>query len=428
MKFVIATKDFSGLGFAIRLIEEGHEVIVAHQIPDDDLKPEQKESYDKVGDGFIKKFPLNKIMARRNKMKDWYWIWDANHNVPENELLRKEGFKILGGGEFCETMEHDREACAEFAEKYGLQSPPTFPFTDTGSAISFAQQNCETAYVFKPDEGENFETWVPESEDAMDANRELIIHLESLDNSGSFILQERKDGVETNVEVWFTNGEPKFAFMCMESKKKLGKDLGEMSGCAFDFAWEIPLDSEAVKQTVGKLYPAYKEMNYTGFADANFIAAKDGIWFFEKCERFGYNSHPNLLWTLNKDELGQTLADIIDGNFKPNFAPGFGASVRLYTDHPKMGKAIQFPEKLWRDIFLWDAYKEDDLIKTVGYDDSILIVTGYGYTIQTAWENLLSKAEKIKFPGVGYRTDGDRTDYPSSPVRRYEGLKAMKLI
>ena len=48
-------------------------------------------------------------------------------------------------------------------------------------------------------------------------------------------------------------------------------------------------------------------MKYTGFADANFIAARDGIWFFEKCERFGYNAHVNLFWNLNLSTLGEVL-------------------------------------------------------------------------------------------------------------------------
>jgi len=31
----------------------------------------------------------------------------------------------------------------------------------------------------------------------------------------------------------------------------------------------------------------------------------------------------------------------------------------------------------------------------------------------------------VKFPGHAFRTDGAGTDYPSSPLRRYEALQAM---
>ena len=427
--FVVVTKDWSGLGWAMRLKDEGHKVLMAYQIDPAKLNDEQtKKGYELVGNGIIDKFPLKNIMSKRDKMKDWYWVWDANHNVEENELLKKEGFKVFMGGKFADMMEHDRNACLKFAEKYGLKSPESFPFSDAKQAIKFVEQNEETAYVFKPDEGENFETWVPESEDACDANHELQRHLETLDSKGNFILQERKEGVETNIEVWFVKGEPKFAFMGIESKKKIVGDLGEFTGCAFDFVFEVPLDCEAVKQSVGKLYPAYRAMNFTGLADANFIAAKDGIWFFEKCERFGYNAHPNLLFNLNQDELGETLASLVDGTFKPNFTPGFGSSVSLYTDHPKSGKAIQFPEKYYKNIYFWDAYKEGDKFMTAGYDGSVLIALGFGYTIPTAWESCLTVADKIKFPGRAFRNDGDKACYPSSPLRRYEALVAMGLI
>lgn len=428
-KFVIVSKDFSGLSWAIRLQEEGNKVILAYKPDEKDFKkPEDKETYDLVGNGLITKFPLDAIMKKRSSMRDWYWIWDANHNVPENEILRKEGFKVFEGGEFNDKLEHDRDFALKFTEKYGLTHPESFPFNDAKTAIKFLESNEDTAYVFKPDEGESYETWLPESESNVDANLELRVHLQSLQKKESFVLQERKNGVETNVEVWMVKGEPKFAFMCIESKRKLNDDLGEFVGCGFDFAFEIPLDSLAVKNSIGKMFGVYKEMKFTGFVDANFIVGKDDVYFFESCNRFGYNSHPNLFWNLNLDPLGDTLASLVDGTFKPHFSKGFGASVSLYTDHPRTGKAIQFPDKMLNSLFLWDVYKEGDLYLTAGFDNSVLVVTAFGYTIQTAWENLMEKAKKIKYPGISYRTDGDKTCYPTSPIRRFQALETMDYL
>jgi phosphoribosylamine-glycine ligase len=245
---------------------------------------------------------------------------------------------------------------------------------------------------------------------------------------GSFILQERKEGVEANVEVWFQNGDPVFAFMDLECKKRMNGDLGDLIGCAFDFAFTVPLESKAVAETIGNLVPAYREMKYTGFADANFVAARDGIWFFEKCERFGYNSHVNLLFNLAQRKIGDILASLIDGHFTPCFAGGFGATVTMSTrQNPAGGKVVQFPPKLWKHIFFWDVYKEGDSYLTAGFEKEgyVLLVNGYGYTIPTAWENVMHHAARIKFPDRSYRTDGDRTDFPQSPIRRYEALRAM---
>ena len=426
MKFVVATQEYDGLGFAVRLQDEGHDVILA-------TNPvcHVDDAYDLVGNGLVKKQRLCSLLESRSEKRDWYWIWDFNHSVAENELLRAEGFHVLGGGRFADTMEHDRSACLEFAARYGLVPPPSHAFSDPAEAIRFCSRHAGTAYVYKPDEGANCETFLPESTDPEEGNFELRKHLETLRHDGSFILQERKEGVEANVEVWFQRGQPVYAFMDLECKKRMAGDLGDLVGCAFDFAFTIPLESRAVGETVGKLFPAYREIAYTGFADANFIAARDGIWFLEKCERFGYNAHVNLLFNLAQRGVGEIFANLIEDNFEACFSGGFGASVTMSTRQNAVGgKAVQFPPKLWRNIFFWDVYKEGPSYLTAGYEKEgyVLIVNGYGYTIPTAWENVMRNASLIKFPDRSYRTDGDRTDFPQSPLRRYEALRAMGYI
>jgi hypothetical protein len=46
----------------------------------------------------------------------------------------------------------------------------------------------------------------------------------------------------------------------------------------------------------------------------------------------------------------------------------------------------------------------------------------------TAWEAVMKKAAEVRFPYRHYRPDGDQTNYSSSPIRRYEALKAMGYI
>jgi len=432
MRFLIATADYSGLGFAVRLQDEGHEAILVTNPPEPVLKdPERLRRYELVGANMVTKAPLAEMMARREDFRDAYWIWDHNHSVRENEELRAGGFKVLGGGEYAYRMEHDRGACLEQVAVYGLLAPPSVRFENTSEAVRFCEQHRRIAYVYKPDEGAHHETFLPESEDPVEANEELRLHLASIDPGCAFILQERKEGVETNVEVWFVDGDPVFAFMTLEAKKRYALDMGELIGCAFDFDFVVPLDCKAVRESVGKLFPFYKNMKYTGFGDANFIASRDGIWFFEKCERFGYNAHPNLLFNLSTRGVGEVLAALVDKSILPDFSGGFGATVTMMTkENPAGDKPIMFPPRLWPDIFWWDVYKRDGLYLTAGYDADgyVLVVNGYGYTIPTAWENVAKKAAQIRFPYRNYRPDGAGVDYPSSPMRRYEALKAMNYI
>jgi hypothetical protein len=202
-------------------------------------------------------------------------------------------------------------------------------------------------------------------------------------------------------------------------------------GCALDFAFVVPLDCRAVLDSVGKLFPAYAEMKFTGFGDANVIADKDGVWFLEKCERLGYNAHPNLLFNLSRRPLGEVFASLHDGSFAPDFAEGFGASVTMSTkENAPCGMAILIPERDARDVYLFDAYRRGGRLVTAGYDEEgdVLVVTGHGYTIPTAWEAVAKRAAEIRFPYRHYRSDGDGTNFPSSPIRRYEALKAMGYI
>src|SRR3954453_3733606 len=352
MRFIVVTRDYSGLGFAVRLQDEGHDVILATSPSEEDqADPGRMQCFNLAGQGMVDKTPLPDVFAARAEHKESYWIWDHNHSVEQNETLRAEGFKVLGGGGYADTMEHDRNACLEHAAVYGLLAPPSHRFENTSEAIEFCRRNPRTAYVYKPDEGANFETFLPESEDSVDANEEMRLFLASIDPKCAFILQERKEGVETNVEVWFDRGDPVFAFMTLESKKRCALDLGELVGCAFDFSFVIPLESKAVTESVGKLYPAYQKMQYTGFGDANFIASRDGIWFFEKCERFGYNAHPNLLFNLSRKGVGEVFSSLIDKTLRPEFSGGFGATITMMTkENPAGDNPIMFPPRLWPDI------------------------------------------------------------------------------
>src|SRR3954462_1374932 len=155
MRFVVATRHHTGLGFALRLQDEGHDVLVA---PSGTSDRRLEEEYALVGNGMVAKLPLADAMRDRAQWKDAIWIWDENHSVQENELLRSEGFRVFGGGQYANSMEHDRDACLTLVGKYGLQPPPSFPFSGVDEGLRFVEGNPDTAFVYKPDAGETFET------------------------------------------------------------------------------------------------------------------------------------------------------------------------------------------------------------------------------------------------------------------------------
>jgi len=381
-----------------------------------------------VGQSIIDRRPLAELMARRSEFQDWYWIWDANHSVGQNELLRNEGFRVFGGGRFPDLMEHDRDFAIRYCAEYGLQAPETHRFTNAHRATAFLERRSDTAFVYKPDRGLAPETWIPEEDDDESANLALRMLLESSVPSGPFVLQERKRGVEANVEVWFVNGEPRFALLLLECKRNGNSDRGEMTGCSLDFVFEISLESPVVLETVGKLFTAYRRSGYTGFGDANVIIDEEGFWLLEKCERFGYNCHPNLLWSLNRDELGQTLASLVDGTFKPNFRDAYGASVTVYNDGNLPGRRLTIPEEILDSIYFWDVYKEGGSWLSAGFEDSLLMISASGCTPSCAWNRVMERVQRRGSDVIGFRTDGASTEYANSPLQRLAALEDMRLI
>ncbi len=424
--FVIVSEDFTGLGWAKKLLDEGNDVIFAYKLKEDD---EKKEEAKMVGKGIVDVFDLETVFKDRKTYKDWYWIFDMNVHVKVARQLFEEGYKVLGGQEISEKMENDRQFASNLMERYGIKSPPTHEFKSVEEGLAFLEENPEKAFVFKPDQPNGICcTYVPDSVKNEKANEELRVYLASLSETGTYILQERIKGVETNFEVWFHQGTPFFAMCNIECKKKLNQDFGGMVGCSQSIDFTIPLECKAVTSTIGKLYEFYKELEYTGFVDANIIVYDNENYYLETCNRFGYNSHPNLFFSVAKVPVGEILADIIDGNidnFYDKMRYGFGASITLYTDQEKKGLPIFIEEDARDNFFMFDGYKENDQTFMSGYCGEIGIVTDHGYTIKEAAEEVLEKAKLIRFPMRSMRSDIDKNDYPSSPQGRYDALDAM---
>jgi phosphoribosylamine--glycine ligase len=426
MGIIIVTNDWSGLGFALdsRLTSK---VIMAYKpvkIEEEDVDP-----YCKVGDGLVKKIFLDDIIEKREKYKDWYWIWDGNHNTDAGELLRKEGFKVFGGTEFTFKLEEDRSIGIKFAEKCGLNSPEQKDFHSVEEGIKFLEEHEEQAYVYKPDDEDSAYTTVPMSDEPPKANKEIQRLIKSL-GFQNYVLQEKVKGIEVNVESWYIKGKPVFTFANLENKKLHAGDLGSAAGCCFDCGWVIENDCKLAEITVRNFDKEMLAIKYTGFADCNVIIGDYyQVYFLEFCYRFGYCSHPNLSLNLMERPILEVVADMIDGKFDCQFKAGFGASVGLFNDHYKTGLPLYVPDTIKDKFYLFDGYLgDDDEIELAGYGKELGIVCGHDYTPEDALKEAMDNADKIKTSNKYYRTDADSRTIPNSVVQRYKALQALKLL
>ncbi len=432
--FVIVTQDWCGLGWGKMLRDCGQRVIFAIERKEDD----EEDNFEWVGENMGEKMDLSEAV-KSAELRNAYWIWDYNHNSDVAEKLRSKGYKVFGGQEFADKSEHDRDFGLAIVKRAGLQTPESFAFSDINAGITHMMSNPDKAYVFKPDEpgGEKNPAWqttVPDNDLDGRANEEMQKFLESFPNAPStFILQERKSGVEINIEVWLYDGKPILAYANFECKKKYNHDLGPLVGCAQDIGFIVPLNCKIVEDTIGVLIqqPEYKNMKGMLFADMNLIVGKNQYWFLEFCNRFGYNSHPNLFINLAIDPFDEIIKDLIDGeveNMSQRFDAGFGASITMRIDEPVHGLPLIIPEELGSKFYHFDTYWDDDEFRLAGYGNETGIVCGHDYDLKSAAEEVKRNFDKIHFPFRAGRTDIDRQDYFSNPYERWVASNAMKLF
>ena len=341
------------------------------------------------------------------------------------------------GSKFCFDLEEDRGFGLDFAESCGLHSPEWKEFTSDTEAISFLEANEDKAYVFKPCGDEDKSKTQPfyHTPEAANANKQCRRYVVSIFKNlkeKRFILQERKKGVEVNTEIFFSRGVPVLAQANLECKMMLNHDLGKPTGCVGDVCWKVPVDSPLIQMSCGKMTEKLAEMKYTGFADSNVIIGDDEVWFLEFCFRPGYNAHPSFFQSISKKTFLQTMADLIDG-VPVDAYPGFGGSVSLRCEMDHGGLPIYVPESNIDNVYFYDVYKDETYEEEGDYlmgdgDSDIGIVIDKAYTIENALHNAMDIAFKIKAPGIGFRTDLHKKDFPLSPQSRYEALQAMHLV
>ncbi len=431
-KYILVTKDFSGLGFALDEIDNGAEVIIAYggqEFKDD----KEEEAYLKTGEGMIEKYPIEEIMPDRKNFKGWYFVFDGNHNTNEGEKLRKEGFKVWGGSKFTDDLENDREFGMEFAASCGLYSPEQKEFSGAEEGIAYLEENEDCAFVFKPNGiSDNSKTYVPVNDEPAKANKEVRDFIQAFANdecTSSYILQKMVKGVEVNVEGYFIKGTCVFAHANFENKKSYQAEMGRATGCAFDVDFEISLDSELYKMTVGKMSGKLEKMNYTGLADANVLIGDfNQVYFLEFCYRAGYNAAVNFHKNICNKTFLETCADMIDGIVDITAKKGFGVTITMFTDDFYTGLPIYIPDNIEKDVYLFDAYLDEEGLRMAGTSNEILIVCDHGYTISETLKDCEEKCEKIIFKDRYFRLDTWEHKTNKSPQRRMEALQQMGLL
>jgi len=408
-KFLFVTIDSLIADIAWRVLLEGHRVKYYVESPED------KE----VGMGFVE------IVEDWEACVPWADIIvfdDVLGQGKKAEKLRKQGKLVIGGSEYTDKLEDDREFGQEELRKVGINIIPYKVFSDFDEAIKFVKENPDR-YVVKPcGEAANLKglLFIGEEEDGRDVLQVLDDYKKAWSKKiPIFQLQKRIGGVEVAVGAFF-NGKQFITPINVNFEHKklfpgnLGPSTGEMGTSMF---WSEP--NKLFNQTLKRMEPKLAEENYIGYIDLNCMVNSNGIYPLEFTSRFGYPSifiqEEGML-----TQIGDFFYEIAQGQ-SPSLKvrSGFQVGVRIvvppfpFTDKEtfrvKSKDSIVFFKKPVRGVHFEDVKLVNGEWVVTGNTGVILVVCGCGQTMKQAQANAYKKIKNISIPHMYYRDDiGDR--------------------
>lgn len=407
-KFLFVSLESLSGDLAWTLKKEGHEVRCFIK---------EKSDHD-VYNGFVEK------ADRWEDLVDWadVVIFDDVEFGSIAEKLRKKGKLVIGGSEYTDRLEIDREFGQQELKKHGVSILPSWNFTDYDEAIAFIKQNPDR-YVFKPSgntpSGGKGLLFIGQEEDG----RDLLELLEQNKKVWSkkapwFHLQKFVSGVEVAVGAYFNGKEFLLPINVNFEHKRvfpgdIGPFAGEMGTLVF---WSEP--NNLFRATLGKMLPALQSSGYIGYVDINCIVNGRGIYPLEFTSRFGY---PILFIHLEgiTMPIGEWLQKLVRGeNFELKTKKGFQIGVRINVPSFFAKSKDRETVEMYRDlpilfkkqtslegVHVEDVKIEDGVWRIAGESGVLMTVTGSGSTVEEARRQAYSRVQNIMITNMFYRTD-----------------------
>lgn len=408
LKFLFVSLESLSGDLAWTLKKEGHEV---------KCYIKAKSDAD-VYNGFVEK------VERWEDFVDWadVIIFDDVEFGSVAERLRKKGKFVIGGSEYTDKLEIDREFGQAELKRHGVNVLPSWHFSSYDEAIAFIKTNPDR-YVFKPSgntpSGGKGLLFIGQEEDG----RDLVELLEQNKNvwqkkAPLFLLQKFVSGVEVAVGAFF-NGK-NFIYpinVNFEHKRVFPGDIGPFAGEMGTLVfWSNP--NNLFNTTLGKMLPALQNSGYIGYIDINCIVNGRGIYPLEFTSRLGY---PILFIQLEGIMMpaGEWIYKMARGeDFELKTKKGFQIGVRISVptffakskDHETVEMYRDLPILFKKagsmdGIHIEDVKLDNDVWRIAGESGVLMTVTGSGATVAETQRQVYSRVQNIMVTNMFYRTD-----------------------
>lgn len=425
MKFAIYSPCGEGASIGWRLLQEGNEVVLCGL----------GEEYKRIYKGIMPQMTIEEAV------KDGVdaVCFDMTGSGEIADSLRKKGVPVVAGSKFADMLELDRIFSFRMCESLGIKIPPyrAFKKDEIQEAIEYIQETGQR-YVLKPNSNAGLAlTYV--SQDPEDMIQELQWIQDKGVLKSDFSLQEFVKGIEISTECWYSKGRyfgrPNGT---LEQKKFMNGDIGPNTGCASSVVWGYPENPKIFQQTLSKMNPILKKMEYTGPIDFNaIISEEDGdCYFLEWTPRFGYSGIHGLIEILDQD-LGKLLSECAQGTAK-DLKMTEDTSLILTISVPPYPLEHKLSEELYAELeghrilnepdhdhfYPHDVMlNEDDEFQVAGTSGLICFIGGAGDDLGQVRERVYGMAEELQVSNKMYRTDADarvKKEFPLMEDLGYE--------
>ena len=335
------------------------------------------------------------------------------------DSLRKTDKLVVGGSEYTDKLEEDRQFGQEEMKNAGMIVLPNWNFTDFDTAISFIKSN-PGRYVFKPsgtissdDKGILFMGQEEDGKDIIEVlEQNKILWAKKINK---FQLQKMAVGVEVAVGAFFNGDDFIYPInINFEHKRLFPGDIGPYTGEMGTLMFWSP-SNDIFQTTLLKLKDKLKNSGYQGYIDINCIANAKGVYPLEITSRFGY---PTISVQMEGvitpwGEFLYNLARKDNNELKVSrgFQIGVVVAVPPFPFYDKKevfiykDLSILFKKNNREGVHLGDIKNVNGVWSVAGNTGYVMVITGSGSTVDEARKIVYSRLKNINLQNMYYRTD-----------------------
>jgi phosphoribosylamine---glycine ligase len=339
----------------------------------------------------------------------------------DQDRLRREGVRVVGGSGLGDRLEVDRAFGQEVLREAGLRVAKSHELDGFGAAIHHLERS-PGRYVLKFS-GSGFastRSYVGVLEDGADLLAVLRLQRAAwtYPDEPRIVLMDHLAGIEVGVGAFFNGAEfLRPANLDWEHKRFFPGDLGELTGEMGTLVTYRGAE-RLFDATLARLGPRLRASRYVGYVNLNMIVNDEGPWPLELTCRFGYPGFA-ILSALHAEPWDAILTRLCDGKGTTLHTHGGYAVGVVLTVPPfpypdgyerlSKGAPICFRPGTTDDDRLGMHYGEvrlqDGQLVTAGQIGYVMVVTGRGGTVEDARRAAYARAAKVVIPNVRYRVD-----------------------